>query len=715
MTSLRVVLKSIAVVALCQLALWTPSVNAEVKVVAIPVYLDYPLLRQILVKQLFATPDQSREILADPAGCSRILLAKPWIEGHQHELEFRADVQAKVGLTAIGGCQQLSSWQGRIGFLGRPVIQSGGRKVKLEPQSVWLIDDSGQKITSGPLWTAGNAGLRALLASFVIDFTPYFDSLDDFIPAVLPDRSTEQLQALLASLTLGDLRVTAEHLGVSIEMEVDVPDVQPSPPVDVLSEQELEEFEARWHMMDALLVGAVKHYATATDMPALRDALLDILLDSRYQLRDALALPQDQTEDAVRHWFIDSWQRLGPVIRRIALEQEGQQNLIWFSVLTATDALHALDQLGPALGLDISTNGLRQLARMINAGQVEDLLRYSEDVDPELQQLLRQQIEAVAPDVSAMRLQFSFFPMAHAAAAKDLNRWVPSKDDLGMYLPQVASLLTETAQKVAQQDKLDSAYRSLYRKIVLATAWQESCWRQYVVIKKRIEPLRSSSGDVGIMQVNERVWRGFYDLNKLRWDIDYNSSAGAEVLLNYLVTYALKQGEHKRPGGIGNLARSTYSAYNGGPGQVSRYRRSNVAAAHRKIDATFWEKYRQVDAGDELNVAGCLGGDAVKATYSPPPRSKANGTADTGRSWVRSQPQKNFTLQLGAFSTTEAAASFIRQQSLPAPVYVIPLQKGQSVQYLVLHGTFATRENAEPTRQRYSRLKPWLRTFADLR
>jgi hypothetical protein len=113
---------------------------------------------------------------------------------------------------------------------------------------------------------------------------------------------------------------------------------------------------------------------------------------------------------------------------------------------------------------------------------------------------------------------------------------------------------------------LDPSYQRLFRNLVLTTAWQESCWRHYVVSDDRkLVPLRSGSGDVGLMQINERVWRGFYDQQRLRWDIDYNSSAGAEVLIDYLLKYAIRKGEHQQPGGISNLARASYSAYNGGP------------------------------------------------------------------------------------------------------------------------------------------------------
>jgi hypothetical protein len=42
-----------------------------------------------------------------------------------------------------------------------------------------------------------------------------------------------------------------------------------------------------------LLTFTIKHYAEATELQELRQTLLDILLDSRYQLQEALQ--QDQT------------------------------------------------------------------------------------------------------------------------------------------------------------------------------------------------------------------------------------------------------------------------------------------------------------------------------------------------------------------------------------------------------------------------------------
>jgi hypothetical protein len=153
---------------------------------------------------------------------------------------------------------------------------------------------------------------------------------------------------------------------------------------------------------------------------------------------------------------------------------------------------------------------------------------------------------------------------------------------------------------------------------MLAAAWQESCWRQYVVVKNKIVPLVSGSGDIGLLQINARVWRGFYSRNKLRWDINYNVRAGGEILFKFMVNYALKQQEHKKDGGLSNLARASYSGYNGGPSQVNRYRSRGVPAEQKKIDAAFWAKYQRVNRGDELAVVECLGGEAPVSEANVP-------------------------------------------------------------------------------------------------
>jgi len=75
--------------------------------------------------------------------------------------------------------------------------------------------------------------------------------------------------------------------------------------------------------------------------------------------------------------------------------------------------------------------------------------------------------------------------------------------------------------------------------------------------------------------------------------------------MTYLTRYALSKDEHKQPGG--NLARATYSAYNGGPRHLTRYRALKPVPALKKVDDAFWQKFQAVHSGQELPVRSCFG------------------------------------------------------------------------------------------------------------
>jgi hypothetical protein len=499
------------------------------------------------------------------------------------------------------------------------------------------------------------------------------------------------------------LRVDDDGIGADVRFAV-APAGAPAPPATALSDAELERWQARWQQMDALLVLAVKHYAGATHLQALREALLEVLIESRYRLEDMLEATAAGAADPVRAWFLDSWRALAPVLRRIALEQPGEEPLLLFSALAAADALTALDELGPSIGLDISTDGLRRLARLLGGEDGDALLRYSGELDPVLESLFRDTLRA--PATTGWRLDLWPFPRAIAAPADRLDRWAPQRDELAEYLPEIATLLQTSVGEALAGRELAPAYARLFHDVVLATAWQESCWRHYVISDDRkLVPLRSGTGDVGLMQINERVWRGFYDQQRLRWDIRYNGSAGAEVLLDYLLRYALRKGEHQQPGGVDNLARATYAAYNGGPSRLTRYRDPSASAYGKKVDKAFWEKYREVAAGNELAVSRCLGGElSGRATarndsgaHSRRPPS-ADGNA-AGR----------FTLQLGAFSTRAAAQRFIDKHGLAKQAWLQQRKKDGAEHTLVLYGRYATRQAAEAARAGLAGLDAWPR------
>jgi hypothetical protein len=104
------------------------------------------------------------------------------------------------------------------------------------------------------------------------------------------------------------------------------------------------------------------------------------------------------------------------------------------------------------------------------------------------------------------------------------------------------------------------------------------------------------------MQVNRRVWRGFFDIEKLKWDVVYNAGAGAEILAQLLARVGWREADAQ----VENAARATYCAYNGGPGAFRRYRSPRVPRRQRAIDEMFWEKYRTMAAGRAGDAVLCM-------------------------------------------------------------------------------------------------------------
>jgi Transglycosylase SLT domain len=375
---------------------------------------------------------------------------------------------------------------------------------------------------------------------------------------------------------------------------------------------------ADWRQWDSFYTFVVKRFGQ--DLSGnLKDSLGDAFLDSRYELTSAVA--PGRGGNPVPQLFLSSWKRLSPIMNQALPGLPKQTASVYASFISATNKLAGSGgQAGLKSGLvNLSPDVLKGLARIIEPTSSADPLAYTTNVDSGLRGLLgfgsplatrgvRQgQLDRLfLPEIREASLS-SFWLDREADAAepdfKKLNQWVPDLKELEAYLLEVKALLIESGDKAAAKSKLAGEYKTLYRQIVLTSAWQESCWRQYVKKGSSITPLASSTGDLGLMQVNRNTWRGVYDLKGLGGDIEYNGNAGGEILIYYLTKHAIRKGEDKQPGG--NLARATYSAYNGGPGAVGRYRAAKQNPALKKVDEAFWEKFQTVSSGKDLAVKSC--------------------------------------------------------------------------------------------------------------
>lgn len=595
-------------------ALFPPATLAAP--VELPVNLDYALVSDALSRQIFQGSGGQAELLRDNRGCNQLTLSEPRVSGTDTGLlRLTTRVSARVGTPVGGRCLLPFAWNGRIETFKEALVAPGSGRVTFRvTDSNILSADAEQRKMSGVVWSWIKGQVHPRLSAVTLDLGPAVTELRALLRDALPAGPTNP--GLIAdSLNLQSARAGADALTVTFSLDA------PPTPSDweptqeaTLTLEELAAWDAAWQSWDAFATWLVKNLATPAESE-LRATLAEILLEARHELRDALATDARE-EDPVRHLFLSTWARLAPLLRSTELNLPSARSMELATFISAANALQALDSAAPHLGLGLNSSTLRRMARMLVPAVTDEELAYDSRVDPQLRQLLglepELELETLEDTAAAGPFTWLMAP-AHAAAVspslvKLLTGWIPAPNDLDRYLRTMEQLLDESIAAERKRGKVADDYFDLYEDLVRATAWQESCWRQFVEKNGEIRPIQSSAGSVGLMQINQHVWRNIYDLDALQNNVGYNARAGNEILAHYLVDYAIKRKEHEVRGDIHDLARATYGVYNGGPRHLTRYRRDDTSAYLRRIDNAFWDKYQAIREHGTEAVRQCYGG-----------------------------------------------------------------------------------------------------------
>ena len=583
--------------------------------VGFPLVVDHALLRATLARQLGEEPDGSSVLWGSRGGCRSLVLRDLRVGAVAGRMRVSAQGRAHLGVRFLGFCFARLAWSGRVESLARPEMGDDWR-LRLRDLDSQLYDAAGGRtLVASRLWDLVKDRFESELASFTFDLAPPVEEARGLLRAsVEPARARPVLEALA---TLHPLGVSVDDDGIKVRVALQLPpgDATASPPEPPLAPPELARWQRLVESWDGFLVFVVKDLGAADADPGLRDELFDLLIASRHRVLDALVGGPVAGVDPVRQLFLDAWERLRGIVRESAAHGGPQDRLLRYaSFVAAGDALAALDAAAPSLGLEISTDGLRRFARVLDPTYAGDPLAYTETPDPALRELFH--FHDPAPDATppapppsgesgwlGPRAAWAGPPPDEMGTlARRLDRWLPAADELPAYRDAVGRLLALVAGRTARANAVEERFAHLYGVLVPAVAWQESCWRQFVEQDGKVTYLLSRSGDVGIMQVNRRVWRGFFDPARLEWDVAYNAGAGAEILAHLLARYGAREAN----GRLENAARATYAAYNGGPDAYRRYRLARISRALRAIDRAFWEKYQAVAAGRALDFVLCV-------------------------------------------------------------------------------------------------------------
>jgi hypothetical protein len=339
--------------------------GANANEVNLPIQLDYGLIKKVLVKQLFTGKDQSAQLWNDKHGCSFLNLANPKINGDKGQIRLLNDVQAQFGTQIAGQCLTVLKWDGVLETFQQPTLNADHSVLSLPVTKAIAYDQRGQQLTIDKLQDLIKKVAAPKLADVKIDLNKSRGDIEKTLTKFLPKENAPAIKAMLNTLKFGSAE--ANDKGVAVKLAFDAPTkTAATKPAAAFTEAELKQWQASWKEWDVFLTRAIKQATHDTKSPELRKTLTGILAESRTAFQAGLK-SHDANKDPVRTFFAHTWERLAPQLQTLSKELPEIQGLRYMTFIAATDVIYELDKIGAPLGLELSSDGLRHLARLLIA------------------------------------------------------------------------------------------------------------------------------------------------------------------------------------------------------------------------------------------------------------------------------------------------------------------------------------------------------------
>lgn len=355
-------------ISLTSLLLMTTAANADQR--SVPVQIDYSFIKNALISQVYKGNNHSAELWKDRHGCGHLTLSNPNLSGQQGQVRMLNEVDALVGTHLGGQCLILLQWSGVLETLQQPTLDASGAVLKFPVIHAQAFDQQGNRLNIDKLQDLIKRFAEPRLADVKIDLNDARRNVDQTLSKFLPQGNVVEVHALLDSLKFNQVQVGEK--GINVKLQFDAPNKRvEKTPAPVLNAAEQQQWQASWQQWDAYMSTAIKQAADNSKSSELRETLTEILLDSRTAVQAGLKGQANDGSDPIRVFFTDTWVRLAPVLKTLGNDLPGLQALRYLTLIDATDVIYELENIGAPVGLEISSEGLRRLARMLIAGKQE--------------------------------------------------------------------------------------------------------------------------------------------------------------------------------------------------------------------------------------------------------------------------------------------------------------------------------------------------------
>ena len=362
----------------------------QTETVFLPVTLEYPFIRSVLIDQVYTAPGQ-RAIIIDEIekDCVSIELSNPDVSPERSMIKVGSTIKIRAGIPILGSCMGFSEWEGYVEVLKRPVLDEKSLQVRFETVESRIYDVNRKPATiAGNLSDMIKAHVDPYLDQTTIDLAPPIKEMKDFLRLVFRPEERRRVERLIETLKPGPVQVEESAVKVNLQLEVQresKPRASAAEPS--LSDSEIEGISRAWEDWDAFLVFEIESLVGQPLTDRERASILEILLENRHAFLQDLNERRSAT-NLVRQQFIRTWNRFARILRKYHVNQQSRPSFGYLAFFTAADALAALDKLGPDLGLEISRNGFIRLARLLSTDTADPILSYSYKLDPGLREFL---------------------------------------------------------------------------------------------------------------------------------------------------------------------------------------------------------------------------------------------------------------------------------------------------------------------------------------
>lgn len=339
------------------------SASSMAREINVPVPLNYGLIRSVLVQKLFTNEGQTARVWKDGKQCSFVDLSNPQIGASDDLVKIDNNVHARIGTKLGGKCMALVEWKGILETFQKPTLEKSGNVLSFPVTRTNAYDSNGQALNINQLQDLLQKAAAPKLAEFKLDLDK---SRADIVKTLLPyvdAKDSEQLHDTVNSLRFNKIKVDDKAIVVNLGFTSDHLKPAEKKPQAAFDANELQQWQAVWQGWQASLDKTISQAPLEGDMADSRETLHDILQQAGAAFEQGLTGEFVEENDPVRSFLNKSWDDLAPLLRSASKQFPGAESLRYLTLIAATDLIYELESIGSPLGLEISANGLRKIAR----------------------------------------------------------------------------------------------------------------------------------------------------------------------------------------------------------------------------------------------------------------------------------------------------------------------------------------------------------------